>query len=173
MITGKAKDIAAYLLDLKDADKDKVFELKEHKERRSREANSYFHVLVEKLAQAQNPPVSIPYMKNMLIADYGQAQYIDGVQMIYKTNAPPEYMMELEHIHTKLIRIEVEKGANVYFYRVNRGTHTYNTAEMSMLISGTCEECRNVGVEYATPDEIAYMLHLWAEKQKTSGNASN
>lgn len=168
MITGKPDDLVLYLMH---ADKDKVFDLTEHKERRSRDSNAYFHVLVGKLAQAQTPPISKACMKNTLIADYGQAQLIDGVPMIYKTNAPPEYMQELEYIHTKLIRIEIEKGANVYFYRVNRPTHTYNTAEMAKLIEGTCQECRNVGVEYATPDELAQMAKLW-EQHKNRGNGT-
>ena len=165
MITGKAIDIVAYLMN---ADKDKLFDLKEHKEARARslDSNAYFHVLVDKLAQAQTPPISKACMKNMLIADYGQAQYIDDVPMIYKTNAPPEYMGELEYIHTKCVRVEVENGRNVYFYRVNRGTHTYNTAEMSKLIDGTVQECKNVGIETATPDELAYMAQLWADKQQ-------
>lgn len=169
MITGKADDIVLYLMH---ADKEKLFDLKEHKEKRSRDSNAYFHVLVGKLAQAQTPPISVACMKNMLIADYGQPQLIDDVPMIYKTNAPPEYMQELEHIHTKLVRIEVEKGANVYFYRVNRPTHTYNTAEMSKLIDGTVQECKNVGIETATPAELAHMAQLW-EQNKKRGNDSN
>lgn len=164
MIIGKALEIVAYLMD---ADKTKVFELTEHKERRSRDSNAYFHVLCDKLAQAQTPPISKAEMKNILIADYGQSQYIDGAPMIYKTNAPPEYMIKLEHIHTKLIKVEVEKGQNVYFYRVNRGSSTYNTAEMSKLIEGTVQECRNVGIETATPEELARMAQLWAEKIQT------
>ena len=71
MITGKPDDIVMYLMH---ADKDKVFDLTEHKERRSRDSNAYFHVLVGKLAQAQTPPISKACMKNMLVADYGQPQ---------------------------------------------------------------------------------------------------
>lgn len=168
MITGNALEIVAYLMT---ADKEKLFDLKEHKKTRSRDSNAYFHVLVGKLAQAQTPPISKACMKNMLIADYGQPQLIDGVPMIYKTNAPPEYMQDLEYIHTKLVRIEEEKGANVYFYRVNRGTHTYDTAEMAKLIDGTMQECKNVGIETATPEELARMAQLW-EQHLNRGNGS-
>lgn len=165
MITGKAIDIVAYLMT---ADKEKLFDLEEHKEKRARslDSNAYFHVLVGKLAQAQTPPISKAKMKNMLIADYGQAQYIDGVPMVYKTNAPPEYMDELEYIHVKCVRIEVENGHDVYFYRVNRPTHTYNSVEMSKLIDGTVQEARNVGVEVASPDELKHMAALWNSKNK-------
>lgn len=162
MITGRAKDIVAYLMD---ADKEKLFDLEEHKEKkpRSLDSNAYFHVLVGKLAQALTPPISKAECKNMLIADYGQPEMLDDEIMIYKTNAPPSYMQKLEYIHTKLIKVSVENDKNVYFYRVNRGTHTYNSAEMSKLIDGTVQECKAVGVETATPDELAHMAALWAQ----------
>ena len=164
MITGTAKDIINYLLD---ADKEKLFDLDEHKEKkpRSLDSNAYFHVLVGKLAQALTPPISKAACKNMMIADYGQPEIDDnGEVIIYKTNAPPSYMEDQEHIHTKLIKVTVENDKNVYFYRVNRGTHTYNSAEMSKLIDGTVQECKNVGIETATPDELAHMAALWAQK---------
>lgn len=164
MITGTAKDIINYLLD---ADKEKLFDLDEHKEKkpRSLDSNAYFHVLVGKLAQALTPPISKAACKNMMIADYGQPEIDDdGEVIIYKTNAPPSYMEDQEHIHTKLVKVTVENDKNVYFYRVNRGTHTYNSAEMSKLIDGTVQECKNVGIETATPDELAHMAALWAQK---------
>ena len=170
MITGTAKDIVAYLMD---ADKEKLFDLEEHKEKKQRslDSNAYFHVLVGKLAQALTPPLSKAACKNMLIADYGQPELDDsGAMIIYKTNAPPSYMEEQEHIHTKLIKVTIENDKNVYFYRVNRGTHTYNSAEMSKLIDGTVQECKNVGVETATFDELQHMKMLWKQKCAKNGN---
>lgn len=169
MITGKAKEIINFLID---ADKETVFDLEEHKEKkpRSLDSNAYFHVLVGKLAQALSPPISKAACKNMLIADYGQPEIIDGEVMIYKTNAPPSFMEEQEFLHTKLIKVTVENDKNVYFYRVSRGTHTYNSAEMSKLIDGTVQECRNVGVETATPDQLAHMAALWAQRLESRRN---
>ena len=104
--------------------------------------------------------------KNHLIADYGQIQYLpDGAPMIYKTNAPEEYMLELETIHTKCVKVAEENGKEVYFYRLYRGSHEYDTKEMAQLIDGTVSECKAVGIESATPNEIARMEALW-EKRK-------
>ena len=102
--------------------------------------------------------------KNHLIADYGQIQYIDDQPMIYKTNAPEEYMKELETIHTKLVKVSEENGKEVFFYRVYRGSHTYTSAEMARLIDGTVSECKDQNIEVATPDEIARMNALWGKK---------
>lgn len=124
--------------------------IKKHSERRSLNANAYFHTLVDKLRTALK--ISFAECKNHLITSYGQIEYIEDVQMIYKTNAPPEYVRELEEIHMKLVKMS-EDGA--YMYRVYRGSHTYNIHEMALLIDGTIQECKEQGIETLTPNELA------------------
>lgn len=162
-MTGDATTIVTYLMQIQKEKPDAKWDLKEHKERRSLDSNAYFHVLCDKLRQKLG--ISMARCKNHLIADYGQIQYIDDTPMIYKTNAPEEYMMELETMHTKLIKATEENGKEVYFYRIYRGSHTYNTAEMSKLIDGTVQECKQIGIETATPAELARMAALWERKQ--------
>lgn len=161
MITGKANTLVMYLMQ---ADREKIWDLTEHKEnkKRSLDSNAYFHVLCDKLRQKLN--ISMARCKNHLIADYGQIEYIDEEPMIYKTNAPEDYMMELETIHTKCIKVSEENGHPIFFYRIYRGTHTYNTEEMAKLIKGTVEECKAQDIETATPEELAHMQALWEQK---------
>lgn len=158
-VTGKANDLVLFLMQ---ADREKVWDLSEHKEKRSLDSNAYFHVLADKLRQRLN--VSMAYIKNHLIADYGQIEYIDDEPMIYKTNAPEEYMMELETLHSKCVKVTEENGHNIYFYRIYRGSHTYNSAEMSKLIEGTISECQQNDIETATPKELKHMQELWERK---------
>lgn len=161
MITGKANALVMYLMQ---ADRDKIWDLTEHKEnkKRSLDSNAYFHVLCDKLRQKLN--ISMARCKNHLIADYGQIEYIDEEPMIYKTNAPEDYMMELETIHTKCVKVSEENGHPIFFYRIYRGTSTYNTEEMAKLIKGTVEECKAQDIETATPEELAHMQALWEQK---------
>ena len=52
-------------------------------------------------------------------------------------------------------------------FRVNlvmRGSHTYNTKEMSRLIEGTVQEAKALGIETATPEEIRRMEERWGMK---------
>ena len=147
--------------------KDKRLRIKitEYKEKRSLDSNAYFHVLCDKLRQKLR--ISMARCKNHLIADYGQVMYLeDNIPLIYKTNAPPEYIAELEEPHLLLVKTEVEKGKEVYFYRMYRGSHTYNTAEMSRLIDGTIEECKAQGIETLTPEQIERMLSAWQPKSE-------
>lgn len=158
-VTGKANDLVLFLMQ---ADREQLFDLTEHKNKRSLDSNAYFHVLADKLRQRLN--VSMAYIKNHLIADYGQIEYIDDEPMIYKTNAPEEYMMELETLHSKCVKVTEENGHNIYFYRIYRGSHTYNSAEMSKLIEGTISECQQNDIETATPEELKHMQELWERK---------
>lgn len=172
-ITGKPIDIISYLMG---ADKNQEFDLQPHKDvkHRSLDSNAYFHVLCDKLRQKLG--ISMARCKNHLIADYGQVYYLDDeTPMIYKTNAPEDYMLELETIHTKCVKVTKENDKDVFFYRVYRGSSTYNSSEMAALIKGTVEECKAQDIETATPDELAHMQFLWeksiyAKKNKGSGN---
>lgn len=162
-MTGNTQQVLMWLFDM---DKDAVWDIEPHKERKGRSlnANSYFHVLVQKLAQAQQPPVSLAKCKNMMIAAYGQPEYIDGQQAIIKSNVPQEKMQEIEYLHTALVKISEENGTECYFYRIYRGTHTYNNIEMQKLIEGVVQECKDAGIETATPAEIAKMIDVWGLK---------
>lgn len=169
-ITGKANDIVLFLMK-PDIDRSIVWDLQPHKDvkKRSLDSNAYFHVLCDKLRQKLG--ISMARCKNHLIADYGQILYLDDQPMIYKTNAPEDYMMELETIHTKCVKVTEENGKSVFFYRVYRGSHTYNSAEMAALIKGTVEECKLQDIPTATPNEIAHMQALW-EKRYAQENKS-
>lgn len=126
-------------------------DIKEHKEKRSLNANAYFHKLVDELRQKLK--ISFAACKNHLITSYGQLEYIDDVPAVIKTNIEPERMREIETLHCMPIAVkEVEEGA--YWYRLYRGTHTYDSREMAMLIDGTIEECKEQGIETMTPNEL-------------------
>lgn len=132
-------------------------------ERRSLDSNAYFHVLADKLRSKLG--LSMARVKNMLITSYGQVEYLDdGTQVVIKTNLSPDEMMEIETLHAKACRVEVQDGKEITFYRVYRGSHTYNNEEMSKLIAGTVDECKAQGIETATPEELARMAAAWRAK---------
>lgn len=160
VFVGNREQITLFILG--QTDTDKLWDLQEHKEKRSLDSNAYFHVLCDKLRQKLN--ISMARCKNHLIADYGQIEYIDGEPMIYKTNAPEDYMMELETIHSKCVKVTEENNKPVYFYRIYRGSHTYNSSEMAQLIRGTVEECKTQDIPTATPAELEKMQKLWEQR---------
>ena len=147
-------------------DKDLSIKIVRKSQKRSLDANAYFHALCDKLRfKIDSVPWSMARVKNHLIADYGQVMYLEeGAPLIYKTNAPPEYVRELEEPHLHLVKTEFERGKEVYFYRMYRGSHTYNSLEMSKLIDGTIEECKALGIETMTRTQIERMIAAWEAK---------
>lgn len=156
-------EVVQYLTEQNSIKPDRVWEVKEHKEKRSLSANAYFHVLVDKIRQKVG--LSMAHVKNRMIADYGQIQYLpDGEPMYYKTTAPEEFMLELETVHTKLVKVSADRDKTVYFYRVYRPSHTYNSAEFSQLIDGTVQEAKQLGIETLPPEEIRRMVNALENK---------
>lgn len=144
-------------------DKDKLsIEIKQHRERRSLNANSYLHVLVGKLADVQG--TSKPYMKNLMLQRYGQIA-IENDSIVPLVIRDDIDMMEREEIHvrpTDKVRV-MDDGKLYRVYLLVRGSHTYNTYEMSKLIDGVVQECRDCDppIETATPDELEEMKQKW------------
>ena len=145
------------LNDLKDIVLDIV--AKKHRKKRSLDANAYFHVLVGKIAEKFK--ISKTYAKNTLIGRYGQIDFLDDQPIVIKTNVSSEKMMEQETLHCLPCGVKIENDKEVYFYKVMRGSHTYDTMEMSILIDGTVQEAKALGIETLSPDELRRMVETW------------
>ena len=133
-----------------------------HREKRSLDANAYFHVLVDKIRSVTG--YSFSRVKNELITSYGQIEYLMGQQVVIKTNIPPEQMAEQETLHCKPVKVEVQGDKEITFYRVYRGSHTYNTEEMSRLIDGAVQEAKDLGIETMSSVQIQRMMELYGIK---------
>lgn len=132
---------------------------KPHREKRSLNANAYFHVLSGKIAEKLG--TSLTHEKNRMIREYGQYEVIDG--MIPTLTAKEKYedkMLDIEGVHLKV----VERPGGTVKMAVMRGSHTYNTAEMSRLIDATVEEAKELGIETITPDQLERMKASWTKR---------
>lgn len=137
---------------------------KKHRKKRSLDANAYFHVIVGKIADKLG--ISKIRCKNILIARYGQQEFLEeGKPVILKTNISVEKMLEQEFLHTSPCGCKVENGTEVAFYKVFRGSHTYDSKEMSVLIDGTVQEAKDLGIETLPPAELERMMKAWKPKE--------
>lgn len=136
--------------------------IRKHRNRRSLDANAYFHVLVDRLADTMR--ISKPRCKNLMIGRYGQPFYIDEnetTEAIIKTNIPVSQMLENETVHCMPCGQKIEDGKELVFYKIFRGSSTYDTKEMSILIDGIVTECKELGIETLPPEEVKRMLEMW------------
>lgn len=128
-------------------------------EKRSLNANRYFHLLSDKLADATR--MSKPEMKNYLLYTYGQKWRDENNELIcIKTNAPRKSLMDNKDFHCWDIKAAPD-GTPMYV--LLRHSSDFDTREMSILIDGVVEECKGQGIETKTPKEIAELKARWGE----------
>lgn len=138
-------------------------EIKKYRTKRSLNANAYFHVLLGKIAEVVG--VSKPYMKNQLLIQYGQYA-IENDSLVHLIIREDIDVSEREDIHlapTSSVKV-LDDGKLYRVYRLMRGSHTYNTAEMARLIEGTIAEAKYAGIpdaEIMTPDEKEQLRQKW------------
>ena len=132
------------------------------REKRSLNANAYFHVLKDKIAEKTGQSATEAH--NQLIADYGELEIMDGHLMPIIIRDDINWR-RLEGLHVRPTgnRKVLDDGVMYQVYLVMRGSHTYDTAEMARLIDGTISEAQELGIETATPAEQERMLQLWTQ----------
>lgn len=138
-------------------DKEISVDIKQYRQKRSLSANAYFHVLVDKIAAALKQ--SHTEVHNWLIAEYG---YVDKTLNNVILNDEINWKkIDVIHLRPTTATREMDNGSLYRVYWVMRGSHTYDTSEMSRLIDGTIEEAKALGIETLSPDEIERMKAAW------------
>lgn len=138
-------------------DKELSIEIKEHREKRSLSANAYFHVLCDKIAKVLN--ISAIEAKNTMLERYGQLD--EEVPEIILRESIDWRKIEGLHLRPTCYtrRMANDKDYRIYF--VVRGSHTYDTQEMSQLIEGTVQEAKELEIETLPPKELERMVATW------------
>lgn len=161
------QDVSGHIDSIKD--KPLRITVKQWKEKRSLDANAYYWVLLSKLAEAMK--ISNPRAHNLMLRRYGQNMTIDGAGAyirIPNTEKAEEIALEASEYHIRPTSEVVtgNNGVNYRTYVMLMGSSQYDTAEMSHLIDGLVSECREVGIETATPDELRHMLEMYEQNRR-------
>ena len=139
-------------------------EAKKYREKRSLDANAYFHVLVNKLARKLG--TSDSEMKIRMNLEYGTVKFNDdgtkvGIKVPFGTDVTALYP------YFKKFGECEENGMTWEKYLAYKETHTLDTKEMSQRIDGVVSECKENGIETLPEDELKSLLGEWKnEKQK-------
>lgn len=138
--------------------KDVDVKLKQHREKRSLDANAYYWCLLTKLAKIHG--WSNAEAHNRMLRDYGQYERVEGqliaVPLPDTDQTEREVLSKMEYHLALSPKVTIMKGETKRVYLLLRGSSTYNTEEMARLISGLIEECRYSGIpdsEIMTPFE--------------------
>lgn len=138
--------------------KDIDVKLKQHREKRSLDANAYYWCLLTKLAKIHG--WSNAEAHNRMLRDYGQYERVEGqliaVPLPDTDQTEREVLSKMEYHLALSPKVTIMKGEAKRVYLLLRGSSTYNTEEMARLIGGLIEECRYSGIpdsEIMTPFE--------------------
>lgn len=149
---GKSDEIIKWLFN---EDRDKTFEIKEHKEKRSLRANNYAWELISNIANeigSTKEEVYREYIKNK------------GIYRVITMNdrAVPTFIKVWSEkglgwvCETSETNIEGLTDVIAYY-----GTSSYNTKQMSYFVDYVVEEAKALGIETLPPDEIERMKTAW------------
>lgn len=142
-------------------DKNKLtIKVVQYRAKRSLDANSYMWTLLEKIRKKLHNATTTWEIYMRMLEAYGECVYL-----------PAQTEKEIEDLKA-VFRIVKDKGqrilmtesgnlVNVHIMQCYKGSSLYNTKEMSLLIDGVVRECKELGIETATPDEIHRMKQEW------------
>ena len=142
--------------------KDRLYDLevKEHRKKRSLDANAYCWVLINKLADVMRiPPTEV----------YRQAiQDISGNNEIIpiKDEAVEQFKQAWSHNGIGWLCKDMGKS-KIQGYRnlmVYYGSSVYNSKQMSELIDHLVQDCKALDIETMTPDKLSLLMEEWDAK---------
>lgn len=126
-------------------------------DKRSLQANAYFHVLVNLIAKAAKS--SEDDVKKMLVLQYGT--YARGKDnKCAGVKVPKNTDIDQFYPYYRYIGDD-ENGLAMYLFY--KQTRDLNKEEMSRLIEGTVSEAKALNIETLTPDELARMMNRYKE----------
>ena len=133
-------------------------EIKKYRKKRSLDANAYAWVLMDKLAAKAG--ITKTEIYRSYIKDIGGNSDIVCV----KNEAVEKLCDGWKHNgigwQTDTMPSKLDGCTNVILYY---GSSTYDTEQMKRLIDNIVQDCKEQGMETATPEELNDMLSLWKE----------
>lgn len=174
-MTGKLKDLARnlggkYIVSVevdgdprmlfnKLKDKEIDLEIKQHRKKRSREANAYAWTLIDKIAAEMHIDKVDVYRE--AIRSIGGNSVIVCVKDGALDSLRSEWQEKGLGCITETMPSKLNGCTNVILYY---GSSSYNTAQMSLLIDHLVQDAKALGIETLTPREIETMMRTEHEK---------
>ena len=147
---GTAETLVKWLFNQK---RDKLFEIKEHRAKRTLTQNAYYWVLVNELANCLRKSKEEVHFD--LLRDYSQVALV-----ILKSNVDIKgYIRYYEFERETII-----SGVKFNIYKVYKGSSEMDKKEFSILLEGLIQEAQQQGITTLTPNEIAKLRYIENER---------
>lgn len=140
---GKAQEIMTWLWN---QNRDTIFEIKEHKDKRSKSQNSYAWELIGKIADVLRKSKEDVYLE--MLKSYGQSEIVSMLSSI----KPNGYFKYYDAIGTGIVN-----DKEFTHYKIFKGSSEFDTKEMTIFIDGIIQEAENLGIPTLTEEQIQNM----------------
>lgn len=120
--------------------------------RRSKDANAYAWVLMQKIAEVLHTDKWSVYLG--MLERYGVFTHI--IVRPHVVGRVIEEWRTVKNLGAVMVAGQTGIQLQCYF-----GSSTYDTKEMSVFIDGIVSECREMGIETATPEDLERMKKEW------------
>ena len=136
----------------------KVYEadLKEHRKKRSLDANAYCFVLISKIAEKVG--ISIEEIYRRAVREIGGNNTVVCVKDEAVDALCSAWKLKGLGWQTEVIPSKLDGCSNVVLYY---GSSTYDTKTMSRLIDYVVQDAKALGIETMTPCELAALVERW------------
>lgn len=131
-------------------DRDKVYEIKEKKNKRSLNANAYAWVLITQIAEKINSSKEEVYLD--MLRNYGQVLLVP----LTSSMNPSGYFKYYEFLEKGKLN-----GKECDWYKVYKGSSEYDTKEMSTLIEGIVYEAKQLDIETLEEYKLDKLIEEW------------
>jgi hypothetical protein len=125
-------------------------ELKEHREKRSLNSNSYAWVLITKIADVLRASKEEIYLE--MLKRYGKSEIVSVLSSIDVAG----YFKYYDVAGTSTLN-----SKEFTHYKVYKGSSEYDTREMSIFIDGIVSEAKQLNIETLTPKELENLKNSW------------
>ncbi len=139
-MVGIPEELSRYLWEL---DKEKKYEIKEFREKRSLSQNAYAWKLITQIGDILRKSKEEVYLQ--MLKDYGQSEIVSILSSIN----PKGYFKYYEEVGTGIVN-----SKEFTHYKIFKGSSEFDSKEMTIFIDGIIQECNQLGIPTLTPNEI-------------------
>ncbi len=147
---GTAETLVKWLFN---QNREKLFEIKEHKEKRTLTQNAYMWSLINEISNKIHLSKEDTYLK--MIRDYSQSRLVTIRADIDVSKFFKYYEFE---------RDAQISGVDFKIYKVYEGSSQMNQNEFNVLLNGVIQEAEQLDICTLTPEEISKLR--WVENEK-------
>ena len=130
-------------------------EIRQHHSRRSLDANSYAWVIISKIADVLHTSKDEVYTE--MLVRYGQREQ----QLVSVVEEGVPAIRRATNNHCTIVGESELNGKSFVHLAILRGSSTYDSREMAVLIDGIVQDAKELGIETMASEELESLKDSW------------